>query len=248
MTSKKVSLKVLCVIPVRSGSKGLPGKNIKKLNGHPLVAYPISAARLSNACDTIVVSTDSRKIAEIAKKYKAEIPFIRPKNIATDTATTEETLKHALIETERIKKIKFDLCVYLTATDIFRNPKWIKKAIDLMKKDNKIESCFVGNKTHKNFWIYNKKNNPKRLHKMMENYSSRQEKIPIYREDTGLTCVTKASLWRKGKRIGNKVHIIEISNSETDIDIHNEFDFYLAKKTINYFKKKYPNKVPRVIK
>ena len=100
-----------------------------------------------------------------------------------------------------------------------------KKAIDLMKKDNKIESCFVGNKTHKNFWIYNKKNNPKRLHKMMENYSSRQEKIPIYREDTGLTCVTKASLWRKGKRIGNKVHIIEISNSETDIDIHNGWIF-----------------------
>ena len=69
MTSKKVSLKVLCVIPVRSGSKGLPGKNIKKLNGHPLVAYPISAARLSK-CDSIVVSTDSRKIAEIVKKSK----------------------------------------------------------------------------------------------------------------------------------------------------------------------------------
>lgn len=248
MISKKNSIKVLCVIPVRSGSKGLPGKNIKKLNGHPLVAYPISAARLSNSCDSIIVTTDSEEIASIARQYKAEVPFIRPKNIATDTATTEDTLKHALIECERIKKIKFDLCVYLTATDVFRSPKWIKKAIDLMKKDNKIESCFVGSKTHKNFWIYSNQKQPKRLHKMMQNYSSRQQKMPIYREDTGLTCVTRASLWRKGKRIGNKVSIIETDNSETNIDIHNELDFYLAQKTINYFKKNQPNKVPKIIK
>ena len=93
MTSKKVSLKVLCVIPVRSGSKGLPGKNIKKLNGHPLVAYPISAARLSNACDSIVVLLIVEKLQKLQKNIKPRYLLLDLK-IATDTATTEETLKH----------------------------------------------------------------------------------------------------------------------------------------------------------
>ncbi len=247
MTYKKKKLQVLCVIPARSGSKGLPGKNIKKINGHPLIAYPISAARLSKSCDKIIITTDSYKIAKIAKKYNAEVPFIRPKNISSDTATTEDTLQHALLKYEKISNIKFDLCVYLTATDIFRDPNWIKIAVKEMTKDDSIDSCFIGNKTHKNFWLYSKNNVPNRLHKMMKTYSSRQQKKPIFREDTGLTCVSRASIWRKGKRIGDNVKIIEIENSETDIDIHNDFDFYLAKKAIDYFKKYKPNKIPKVL-
>ena len=77
----------------------------------------------------------------------------------------------------------------------------------------------------------------------MEVYSSRQEKKPIYREDTGLACASRASLWRVGKRIGNNIEIIINENFETSIDIHDEFDFFLAEKALEYLKKHSPEKV-----
>ena len=79
---------------------------------------------------------------------------------------------------------------------------------------------------------------------MMKMYSSRQKKKPIFREDTGLASASRASLWRKGKRIGNKIEIIECDNFETSIDIHSKFDLYLAEKTIEYFKKFEPARMP----
>ena len=77
----------------------------------------------------------------------------------------------------------------------------------------------------------------------MEVYSSRQEKKPIYREDTGLACASRASLWRVGKRIGNNVEIIINEDFQTSIDIHDEFDFFLAEKALEYLKEYSPEKV-----
>ena len=78
---------MLAIIPARGGSKGLPGKNIKYLLEKPLIAYTIEAACTANVLDRIVVSTDSKEIAEIAKKYGAEVPFLRKKELATDNAS-----------------------------------------------------------------------------------------------------------------------------------------------------------------
>ena len=77
----------------------------------------------------------------------------------------------------------------------------------------------------------------------MEFYSSRQEKKPIYREDTGLACASRAALWRVGKRIGDNVDMIINENFETSIDIHNEFDFFIAEKALEYLKEHNPEKV-----
>ena len=77
----------------------------------------------------------------------------------------------------------------------------------------------------------------------METYSNRQVKKLIYREDTGLACASRASLWRVGKRIGDNVEIIINENFETSIDIHDEFDFFLAEKALEYLKKNNPEKV-----
>ena len=86
---------VLAVIPARGESKGIPGKNIKPLCGHPLIAYTVSAARKSKYVDSVIVTTDSEEIAEVAKKYGAEIPFMRPESLAADTSKTIEALVHA---------------------------------------------------------------------------------------------------------------------------------------------------------
>ena len=124
---------VICIILARGGSKGLKKKNLRKLRGYPLISYPIMHAKKSGVIGTILVSTDDKDIAKIAKKYGAEVPFLRPKKLAKDLSTTEEGLKHALISYEKIKKKKFSIGVFITATDIFRKVNWITFAVKKLK-------------------------------------------------------------------------------------------------------------------
>lgn len=222
-----MKLKIICVILARSGSKGLRNKNIKLLNGKPLISYPIIFAKKFREISNIVLSTDSKKIAKIGEKFGAMVPFIRPKKISGDFATTESCLKHALLTTEKKLKTKYDYCIFLTATDIFRKTKWLKTGIRIMKNNKKIESVFPAYVTHKNFWI--KKNRKfKRVFPWMKIYKSRQVRQKLYREDTGLSCISKASLWRLGKRIGDNVHIIENTDSFSGLDIHTLEDLKLV--------------------
>jgi len=78
--------KIIALIPARGGSKSIPKKNIIDVGGYPLIAYSIAAAKLSNLIDRIIVSTDSKEISEISKKYGAEVPFLRPAEFATNTS------------------------------------------------------------------------------------------------------------------------------------------------------------------
>ena len=92
----KKKLKVICIIPARGGSKGIKNKNLKKICGKPLIAYPILAAIKSKVCDKILVSTDKKEIANTSKKYGADVPFMRKKAFAGDRVTTEKTLQNAI--------------------------------------------------------------------------------------------------------------------------------------------------------
>ena len=87
--------KVLAVIPARGGSKGIPRKNIKKFNKKPLIAHTIEKSLKCRSIDKTIVSTDDLEIAEISKKYGAEVPFIRPEHLATDSASSMEVVRHA---------------------------------------------------------------------------------------------------------------------------------------------------------
>lgn len=220
---------IICIIPARGGSKGLKKKNLLKINGKPLIAHTIKFAQKTNLIGSIIVSTDDRDIAKISKKNGAIVPFVRPKSLSGDLSTTEETLKHALLSYEKLTKKKFKICIYLSPTDIFRNLNWIKKAIKILNEKRQIESVFVGHQTHKNYWEFDKKNKAwKRIKAWMKVYSSRQIRRKIVREDTGLTCVSRSYLWRKGKRIGDKVEILINQDSFSSIDIHDKHDFELA--------------------
>lgn len=88
--------KVLAVIPARSGSKGLPGKNIRMLHGRPLLGWPVLAAKYSKFVDRIIVSTDSEEFAAIAREQGAEVPFLRPEELSGDTAKSVDVVLHAL--------------------------------------------------------------------------------------------------------------------------------------------------------
>ena len=228
--NKSSSIAIICA---RGGSKGLKNKNLRLLDGEPLIGRVIKHAIDADCLNTILVTTDDEDIAKVAKEYGAEVPFIRPSEISGDLATTEETLQHALLTYEELINKKFDVTVFLTATDIFRNPEWIRMTIDKLESSPSLESVFVGMKTHKNFWEQQDDGTWIRLREWMANYSSRQIRRSIIREDTGLGCASRAWLWREGRRIGDKVDIIINDDDFTGIDIHHLEDLELAQAAIN---------------
>ncbi|HAS1172129.1 TPA: acylneuraminate cytidylyltransferase family protein, partial [Enterobacter cloacae] len=118
----------IALIPARGGSKRLPDKNIKLLNGKPLIAWTIIAARESGLFDDIIVSTDSENIASLAKKFGANVPFIRPQNLSDDTATTAEVVRHAVDFIQQAEKVSIDIICLLQPTSPLRTATHIKEA------------------------------------------------------------------------------------------------------------------------
>ena len=127
---------VIAVIPARGGSKGLPGKNIKLLCGKPLIAWSIKAGLDSRYIDTVVVTTDSREIADIALMYGAEVPFLRPVELATDASTTFDAVKHTLNYYQDELQKKYDYLVLLEPTSPLREDDDIDNMLN--KLQNKI--------------------------------------------------------------------------------------------------------------
>ncbi|WP_350655087.1 pseudaminic acid cytidylyltransferase [Pseudoalteromonas sp. D48-MNA-CIBAN-0056] len=118
----------IAIIPARGGSKRIPRKNIKEFHGKPMIAYSIEAALDSRCFDKVIVSTDDAEIADIAIKYGAEVPFMRPANIADDYATTLDVVKHA-VEFTKLQEwdVKNVCCIYATAP--FLIPEFIQRGL-----------------------------------------------------------------------------------------------------------------------
>lgn len=128
---------IIGIIPARYGSKKVPKKNIKSLGGHPLIAYTILAAKKTKKIDRIIVSTDSRYIGDIAKKYGAEVPFLRPKNLSLDNSTDMEFMMHFLNWFKEKENEIPEFLIHLRPTTPLRDPSLIDNAINSIKK-NKI--------------------------------------------------------------------------------------------------------------
>ena len=115
--------KISALIPARGGSKGIPRKNIKRIGGHPLLAYSIAACKLSKYIDDIFVSTEDLEIANIAKEYGATVPFRRPPEYATDSATDHDVLKHFF------NYVAIDEVAFIRPTTPFRDPKFMDDVV-----------------------------------------------------------------------------------------------------------------------
>lgn len=124
--------KIIGVIPARGGSKSIPRKNIKILQGKPLVAYTIEEAKKSKYLTHLVVTTEDEEIKNISLKYGAEVPFFRPEELATDDALAIPTVQHAVITLEKIKNIKYDYIIMLQPTAPLRKTEDIDKALAML--------------------------------------------------------------------------------------------------------------------
>lgn len=120
------SQRAVAFVPARSGSERVPHKNVRLLAGHPLLAYAIETARQSGLFERVVVSTDSEEIAEVARWYDAEVPFLRPPAYATSTSPDIEWLSHTLEHLDE----RFDLFALIRATNPFRGPETVRRGFE----------------------------------------------------------------------------------------------------------------------
>lgn len=127
---------VLGIITARGGSKSIPHKNIREICGHPLIAYTIKAAKKSRKLDRCIVSTESKEIAAIARSQGADVPFLRPKNLATDEARTLAVVQHAIRWLREHEGTTYDYVMILQPTSPLRTAADIDACIDLAMKRN----------------------------------------------------------------------------------------------------------------
>jgi len=116
----------IALIPARAGSERVPDKNIRPLAGHPLLAYAIASARQAGVFDRVICSTDSTKIADVAKRYGADVPFLRPAKFATSTSPDIEWITHVF---ERLEE-HYDLFAIVRATNPFRGPDVLQRGLE----------------------------------------------------------------------------------------------------------------------
>lgn len=214
---------ILVVIPARGGSKGLLGKNIKKLCGKPLIAYSIDVARAITSDENICVSTDDRKIIETVENYGLKVPFVRPAEYATDTATTNDVLLHAVNFYETQGK-RFSKLLLLQPTSPLRKIEEIKEAIALYRED--IDMVVSVTLSHAPAVLCSDN-----VDGYLENVfgkSTRRQDAPRYFEYNGAIYVINInSLKIKGMSAFEK-KVKYIMPKETSVDIDDIYDFMLV--------------------
>ena len=181
----------IAVIPARSGSKGLPDKNIRLVNGKPLIAYTIEAAIESGCFETVHVSTDSEQYAEIARQYGADVPFLRSAALATDTASTWDAVREALARYAELGKT-FDTMTLMQPTTPLRTGEDVRAAYDLLREKQAKSIIAVCEVDHSPLWCDTIPDNGSMKgfgHKELA-WVNRQELRPYYRVNGAIYLLT----------------------------------------------------------
>ena len=243
--------KVLAVILARGGSKGIKLKNITNLSGHPLISYTLEAAKNSKYIDDILVSTDNKKIANIAKEYGAKVPFLREKELSGDRVSSVDALYDAVKRYQDLNDFYFDYIIELPCVCPFRGPKHIDEALFILNdnKKEKIDSVTA--------YVNTGEKHPTRLKRIKKNVisdfckeypeknqiSRRQDFEPSYIRNGSIYAMTNECLLKNKSRHGKKMkpYIMSQINS---VNIDENFDLLLADSLIkNGYSINFPKKI-----
>ena len=224
-------MRTLVVIPARSGSKGLPDKNIKVLNGKPLIHYSIEVAQQIFNNEDICVSTDSDKYIKVAENTGLRIPFVRPETLSTDNATTQDVLLHCLDFYEQ-KGVFYDYILLLQPTSPFREKNHLK---DILMVNNEECDMIVSVKEADSnpYYVSLEENEEGYLKKLMKGTFTRRQDCPkVYEYNGSMYLISVKSL--KNTLISNfkKIRKYEM-HSKYSIDIDNQLDFDFAEFLMN---------------
>ena len=206
-------MNIVSIILARGGSKGIPDKNIIDLNGRPLIYYSINAAQNAEISE-VWVSTDSKKIAMVAKQYGAKI-LDRPKILATDISSSEDALNHFS------QNIDFDIMVFIQPTSPLLYSDDIVKGLDLIKQGN-YDSIFSVYKEH---WIPRWDLNVKPINWSITNRPRRQDVDEKYVENGAFYITTKEQFLNSGIRYGGRIGVVEMPMQRSfQVDTYKDLD------------------------
>ena len=229
---------VLAIVMARGGSKGIPGKNLKRLEGHPLIAYSITSGLAAESIDRMIVSTDDDDIAEISKKYGAEIPFIRPAEFAQDDTLDFPVIEHALQWLGEHEDYHPDMIVQLRPTSPLRPKGLIDKSIELLL-ENPEADCIRGVTSPKQnpykMWKkgidgYLKPLVPSQFH---EPFNMPRQQLPACYWQTGHIDVIRSETVLKKKSLTGENILPAYIESKYCIDIDSHDDIKIAERIIS---------------
>ena len=227
------SKRVLALIPARSGSKGIPGKNKKLINDIPLLAYPIIAANNSKYIDKVIFSSDDQEMCDIAYSYGAETPFLRPIELASDDSVRADTILHALNYVKDNFKESFDILIFLEPTSPLTTENDIDKALEFYFT-HKCESLvsIMENPTHHPEYAVELNDHTKVIKPFLRKSFSdlpmnRQDLKPIYFFDGSLYISNISTFFEYGEFYHEKTKGIIFDGSKS-LEIDEPIDFKLA--------------------
>ena len=215
--------KIIAIIPARSGSKGLKDKNIKELKGKPLIAYTIETAKQSGVFDTVFVSTDSQKYADISKKYGAEVPFLRSSENSSDNAGSWDVIKEVLSKLDT----KYDIVALLQPTSPLRTADDIKNAFEIFFEKDADTLFSVCETDHPIFWCNTLKDDLSAKDFIKKEFNKPRQKLPKSYTINGAIYIIKTALLDNLNLYGDKSYVY-IMDKMHSVDIDSELDFLIA--------------------
>ncbi|MCW3106785.1 MAG: Acylneuraminate cytidylyltransferase [Segetibacter sp.] len=230
---------ILGTICCRGGSKGVPGKNIRELKGKPLIVYTIDAAKKSSLIKNLIISTDDERIAAIGRQYGASVPFMRPAELASDTASKWPVFIHAVETYEKLTGETVDYLVDLDVTVPLKTSKDIDGAIELALNDTSADVIITGYEPERNPYFNMMevgKDGYAEIVKKGERPIVRRQDAPLVYSLTPAAYVIKKSAlyefehWSKARC---KIHPIP---RERAVDIDTEIDFKIVEFLMDYHK------------
>jgi CMP-N,N'-diacetyllegionaminic acid synthase len=221
-------MKILAIVPARSGSKRLAGKNVKILGDKPLIAWTVECAKkISDICD-VIVSTDSIEIADVAKKYGATVPFIRPMELSTDTASSVDVVLHALGEYEKTEG-SVDGVMLLQPTSPFRSVDLINRGIKKYQENQKATIVGVSPVRDHPEWVLKKKGDLLVPYVANSQSSARSQDLEDAFVVNGCFYLIEPDLLKRTKKIvGAEILPLIVSSMEESLDIDEQWDWDIA--------------------
>ena len=226
-------MKALVIIPARSGSRGIPGKNIKLLGDKPLIQYSIDAALKVFNKEDILVSTDSKEIKVIAENCGLNVPFLRPDELATDFSSSQDVILHAIDYTQQ-RGQNYDSVVLLQPTSPFRNAQHIEEAIKLYDKRLEMVVSVKVSGHNPYYTLYEESDNGFLTQSKKAKFTRRQDCPNVYAYNGAIYVISIDALKTKSIAEFDKVKKYEMSELHS-IDLDTPLDWDLAEIVLNKY-------------
>jgi len=217
---------IVAIIPARGGSKRIPRKNIKNFCDKPMIAYSIEAALKSKFFDKVIVTTDDKEIADVAKYYGAEVPFMRPADLSDDHTATIPVIAHAIKELQKEGPVEIACCIYATAP--FIEEKYLKEAYEALR-DNQSDYAFSATSFAFPIQRAIKLNKDKSVEMFNpEHFNTRSQDLEEAYHDAGQFYFGTAQAWLDARPIFSKESTAVILPRHKVQDIDTTEDFHRA--------------------